>query len=48
MFDTLDARFKQDDAAEISTKERIMKVAAIVVISIALFSGLYFAVKFLQ
>ncbi|HVN04127.1 MAG TPA: hypothetical protein VMT86_06900 [Bryobacteraceae bacterium] len=48
MFDTLDARFKQDDAAEISTRERIMKITAIVVISVALFSGLYLAVKFLQ
>jgi len=48
MFDSLDQRIKQDDAAEISNKERIVKIALIVVLSVVLFGGLYLAVHLLE
>lgn len=48
MFDSLDERIKQDDAAEISPKERIVKIAVIAILSIVLFGGLYLAVHFLE
>jgi hypothetical protein len=48
MFEGLDETIKHDDAAESSPRERIIKWAMVAVISVALFSGLYFAVKMLE
>jgi len=48
MFDSLDARIKQDDSAEMSRTERIVKIVVIAVVSVVLFGGLYLAVHFLQ
>ncbi|HTQ52874.1 MAG TPA: hypothetical protein VMI94_00345 [Bryobacteraceae bacterium] len=48
MFDSLEQRIKQDDAAEISSKERIFKIALIALLSVVLFGGLYLAVQLLQ
>jgi hypothetical protein len=45
MFDSLDDKIKQDDQAEISRKERIVKNVVIAALSLLLFGGLYFAIK---
>ena len=46
MFDTLADRIREDE--QIPASQRYMKWAAIVVISVALFGGLYFGVQFLN
>ncbi|HTT63804.1 MAG TPA: hypothetical protein VMG35_18255 [Bryobacteraceae bacterium] len=46
MFDSLADRIKHDDAAEISPRERVVKMALIAVLSIVLFGALYLAVHF--
>jgi hypothetical protein len=43
MFDSLDERIKQDEA--MPAKKRAIEVVIIILISIALFGGLYLAVK---
>ncbi len=48
MFDNLEDKIRQDDAAEITPRERIVKAVAIGVLSILLFGGLYFAVRMLE
>ena len=48
MFDTLDEKIRQDDAAVISPKERVIKIAVVALLSVLLFGGLYFAVQLLQ
>lgn len=48
MFDSLDEKMKQDDAVEVSRKERIIKVATVAILSILLFGGLYYAVRLLE
>jgi hypothetical protein len=45
MFDSLDEKIKHDDAVEISRGEQIVKGVAIVVLSMLLFGGLYYAVR---
>ncbi len=46
MFDTLEERIRHDEAAP--GMERIAKAAAMVILSIALFGGLYLLVHFSQ
>jgi hypothetical protein len=46
MFDSLADRIREDE--QIPATQRYIKWAAIVVISIALFGGLYFGVQFLN
>jgi hypothetical protein len=46
MFDSLADRMKEDE--QVSTSQRYLRWAAIVVISIVLFGGLYFGVSFLN
>jgi hypothetical protein len=48
MFDSLDEQMKQDDKAASSTKERALVWISVVVVSVAVFSGLYFAVRMLD
>jgi hypothetical protein len=48
MFDSLDERIKHDDAVETSRRERIGKWVMVVILSILLFGGLYFAVRVLE
>jgi len=48
MFDSLDEKIKQDDAVEVSRKERVVKGVVIAVLSILLFGGLYLAVRLLE
>ena len=46
MFDSLADRIREDE--QVSTGQRYLKWAAIVVISVALFIGLYVSVQFLS
>jgi hypothetical protein len=48
MFDSLADRFREDDHQEVSATERYMKWAAVAVISILLFGGLYMVVGLLE
>ena len=45
MFDSLADRMKQDQKQEVNATERAIRVIAVIVISIALFGGLYFVVR---
>jgi hypothetical protein len=48
MFDSLDEKMKQDEAGEISRRERIVRSVTVCILSILLFGGLYFAVRLLE
>ena len=48
MFDSLEERMKQDDKAEISTKERVMHWVAIAVASVVVFGGVILGIKMLN
>jgi hypothetical protein len=48
MFDSLDEKIRHDDAVETSRGERIGKTAAVALLSILLFGGLYFSVRMLE
>jgi hypothetical protein len=48
MFDSLDETIRRDDRAETTNKDRIAKVVAVSVLSVLLFSALFFAVRMLE
>jgi hypothetical protein len=48
MFDSLDETIRPDDRAEITNKDRIAKVVVVSVLSVLLFSALFFAVRMLE
>jgi hypothetical protein len=48
MFDSLDEQMKHDDALETTPKQRIAKWAAVTVLSILAFGGLYMAVRMFE
>lgn len=48
MFDSLDEKIKHDEAVEVPRRQRVVRDVAIVVLSILLFGGLYFAVRMLE
>ena len=48
MFDNLEDKIKQDDAAEVTPRERVVKAVMIAVLSVLLFGGLYFAVRMVE
>ncbi|HWC00153.1 MAG TPA: hypothetical protein VG672_25770 [Bryobacteraceae bacterium] len=48
MFDSLADRIKYDEHQEVNATERFLRLAAIVVLSILLFGGLFLGVKFLE
>ena len=48
MFDSLADRIRQDEHAEVSNKERMVRYLAIVVVSCLLFGGLYYGVRMLE
>ena len=48
MFDSLADRIREDDHQAISSKERYIRWAAVLVISVVLFGGLFFGVRFLD
>jgi hypothetical protein len=45
MFDSLADRMKQDLKQEVNTTERMIRMIVVIVISVALFGGLYFVVR---
>ncbi len=47
MFDSLAERMKQDDRLEVNNTERAIRLIAVIVISVAVFGGLYYAVRML-
>jgi len=48
MFDSLADRMKQDQAKEVNATERAIRLVAVVLISSAVFGGLYFAVRLME
>lgn len=48
MFDSLADRIKYDERQEVNPTERYLRWAAIVVLSVVLFGGLFLGVKFLE
>ncbi len=46
MFDSLADRIREDE--QMTTSQRYIRWAAVLVISIVLFGGLYFGVRFMQ
>ncbi len=47
MFDSLDETMKHDDRSSSSTKERVVVWVSVAIVSVLLFGGLYFGVRFL-
>ena len=45
MFDSLADRIREDEHQSVSNTERYLRWAAVIVISVALFGGLYFGVR---
>lgn len=45
MFESLADRIKQDQKLEVNTTERTVRWIAVIVLSLALFGGLYFVVR---
>jgi hypothetical protein len=48
MFESLSDRIREDDHQAINNTERYIRWAAVIIISILLFGGLYVGVKFLE
>jgi hypothetical protein len=48
MFDSLADRIREDDHREVTNTERYIRWAAVIVISIVLFGGLYMGVRLLE
>jgi hypothetical protein len=48
MFDSLADRIREDDQKEVNNTERYIRWAAVVVLSIVLFGGLYMGVRLLE
>jgi hypothetical protein len=47
MFDSLADRIKQDQKLEVNNTERMIRAVAVIVISLVVFGGLYYAVRML-
>jgi hypothetical protein len=47
MFESLADRMKQDQAKEVNATERAIRLVAVIVISAAVFGGLYYVVRLL-
>jgi len=48
MFDSLADRIREDDQKEVNTTERYIRWAAVIVLSVVLFGGLYMGVRLLE
>ena len=48
MFNSLDEQIKRDDAAATTKRERWLKYAGVLLLSVLLFGGLYAAIRFLE
>ena len=48
MFDSLADRIRQDDGPPAKTRERLIRWAVVVLVSVVLFGGLYMVVQHLE
>jgi hypothetical protein len=48
VFDSLSDRMKEDENQSVKASERYLRWAAVLVISVLLFGGLYFGVRMLE
>jgi hypothetical protein len=48
MFDSLDDQMKQDELKASSSTERWLRWAAVAIVSVLLFGGLYYGVRMLE
>jgi len=48
MFDSLDEQMKQNDAVGTSKAERTFKWAAVAIVSVLVFGGLYMAIQMME
>ena len=48
MFDSLSDQMKADDLQTTKTSERLLLWASVIVVSVVVFGGLYFAVRMIQ
>lgn len=48
MFDSLDDQMKLDEQKESTRTERMLRWAAVAIISVILFGGLYYGVRWLE
>jgi len=48
MFDSLDDQMKHDDQLETTPKERILRWVVVALVSVLVFSGLYYGVSMLE
>lgn len=48
MFDSLDERMKHDDAEEVTQTQRALKWVAVLVLSVAVFGGLWLATRMME
>ena len=48
MFDSLAGKIREDEHREVTNTERYVRWAAVIVISIVLFGGLYMGVRLLE
>jgi hypothetical protein len=48
MFDSLADRIRQDERREVNNTERYIRWAAVIVLSLVLFGGLYMGVRLLE
>ncbi len=48
MFDSLADRIREDDRKEVNNTERYIRWAAVLVLSVVLFGGLYIGVRLLE
>jgi hypothetical protein len=47
MFDSLDEQMKHDDALVTSSRERLLKWGAMVVVTVVVFGGMYMVIQFM-
>lgn len=48
MFDSLSDRIRADQHLEVNTTERLVRWAAVAVISVLVFGGLYYVIRLLE
>ncbi len=48
MFDSLSDRIKADEQQEVSSTERFVRWAVVLVLAVLMFGGLYFGVRLLE
>ncbi len=48
MFDSLDEQMRRDDEVQTTKAERVFKWAAVAVVSVLVFGGLYMAIQLME